>query len=112
MGLKNVQTAADSIRLTILFDRIQELADKLGVTFECEVGQKFIRIVQSTSNSGGRHVHAFVDITNGDLIKAAGWKAPAKGVNGLAVRGNLIDVTDFARILSVADRYGSYLYAR
>lgn len=102
--------AADAKHLALILDRVVELSDAIGEPLEAEVGQRFIRLVVSSGSQ--RHVHAFVDITNGDIIKSATWKAPQKGVHGLAVRGNLLDDDDFARILSVADKYGSYLYAR
>lgn len=35
---------------------------------------------QPIENSGS--VHAFIDKTTGNVLKAAGWKAPAKGVRG------------------------------
>lgn len=101
--------SSDAIKLAILLDRITELGTAIGEPIECEVGQRFIRLVIGAP--GNRHVHAFVDLSTGDIIKAAGWKAPQKGKNGLAVRGNLTDDADFARILGVADKYGSYLYA-
>lgn len=120
--------AADAMKLAILLDRIQELAEAINsrpsthgsnylnsdrpFTLECEVGQRFIRLVTGTVEARDRSVHAFVDITNGDIIKSAGWKAPQKGKHGLAVRGNLLDTADFDRLLKVADRYGSYLYQR
>jgi len=47
-------------------------------------GTKYWRIV---ANSGGsRRVWAFLDTKTGDILKAAGWKAPAKGA-----RGNIFD---------------------
>ncbi len=98
--------AADAIRLAQLIDRATELGEAIGDPLECEVGKRFIRLVQGRA-AGHASVHAFIDIATGDLLKAAGWKAPAKGA-----RGNVLDDADFARILSVADRYGSYLYLR
>jgi len=47
-------------------------------------GKRYARIVRSTSTSN--HVFAFVDMTNGDVLKPASWKAPAKHA-----RGNLFD---------------------
>ena len=73
-----------------------------------EYGRKFARIVQD--NGTQRFVHAFVDMTNGDVIKAAGWKAPQRGVNGLAVRFNLVDDESRERAFALMDPYGSYLY--
>lgn len=73
-----------------------------------EYGRRFTRIVADRGTQ--RSVHAFVDMTNGDVIKAAGWKAPQKGKNGLAVRFNLIDDESRERGFSAIDPYGSYLY--
>ena len=47
-------------------------------------GARYIRIV--ADNASQRSSFAFVDTTNGDVLKAAGWKAPAKGA-----RGNIYD---------------------
>ena len=48
-------------------------------TFTVDFGRKFARIVR---NDAGQSVHCFVDMTNGDVRKAAGWKAPAKHARG------------------------------
>jgi hypothetical protein len=66
-------------------------------------GKRFVRIVMVPRGVSGTSVHAFVDIANGDLLKAASWKAPAKGA-----RGNLLDGMD-----DVKARWnwaGGYLY--
>lgn len=73
-----------------------------------ENGRRFTRIV--IEDGSQRHVHAFVDMTNGDVIKAAGWKAPQRGVNGLAVRFNLLDDESRERAYYHIDPYGGYLY--
>lgn len=57
-------------------------------------------------------VHGFVVRKTGELVKPATWKAPQKGVNGLAVRYNLSDPEDARRALQDADPYGGYLYER
>lgn len=106
--------AVDAIRLAAILDRVTELSEVVGTQLECEVGPRFIRLVMT--NYGSRSVHAFVDRANGDLIKAAGWKAPAKGVNGLAVRFNLLDDESFQACLKAAANGGHpgstrYLYA-
>lgn len=44
-------------------------------------GKRYKRIVRSDDH-GSRCVHCFVDTTNGDVLKAAGWKAPAKHARG------------------------------
>lgn len=45
-----------------------------------EKGKKYAKIVH------GGSVHSFVDLTTGDVLKAASWKAPAKHA-----RGNILD---------------------
>lgn len=72
-------------------------------------GAKFTRIVQGTQRPDGSitncSVHAFVDNMTGDLYKAAGWKAPAKGV-----RGNIVH--DLEGVTARFDWAGGYLYLR
>jgi hypothetical protein len=53
-------------------------------TFTAKKGKRYTRIIRSY-DSGIRDdvsVHCFVDQTNGDVLKAASWKAPAKGARG------------------------------
>lgn len=88
--------------------------EKMGYTHNRTVvypqyGRKFARIVtEDERGSGG--VHAFVDMTNGDVIKASGWKAPQKGVHGLAVRFNLVDHESRECGFRSIDPHGGYLY--
>lgn len=56
------------------------------VTLETMPGKRYIRIVRSDESGVQRSVHCFIDTTNGDVLKAAGWKAPAKHA-----RGNIFD---------------------
>lgn len=37
-------------------------------------GKKYAKLVATDT---GRYVYGFIDLTNGDLLKAASWKAPA-----------------------------------
>ena len=46
-----------------------------------ETGRRYVRIVR-VDGAHARSVYAFVDTTNGDILKAASWKAPAKGTRG------------------------------
>ena len=69
-------------------------------------GRKFGKVVfTSVAPRTGRSVHSFVDLSTGDLLKAAGWNAPAKDA-----RFNLLNELD--KVTAVADPYGSYLYKR
>lgn len=47
-----------------------------------EYGKKYARIVEEQTYGSGRHVYCFIDLENGNILKAAGWKAPAKGARG------------------------------
>jgi len=49
-----------------------------------DLGQRYIRVVKTSH--GQRGVYCFVDTTNGDVLKAASWKVPAKHA-----RGNIFD---------------------
>ena len=51
-------------------------------------GSKYIKIIAEDVGEGikSRTVWGFVDRSNGDILKAAGWKRPAKGN-----RGNIFD---------------------
>jgi hypothetical protein len=53
-----------------------------------EHGRRYFRIVLSDQRGTSRSVHSFVDAVTGDILKAASWKAPAKGV-----RGNVNDLS-------------------
>lgn len=46
-------------------------------------GKKFVRIITKGIQTSA---FGFIDKTNGNILKAAGWKAPARGP-----RGNLFD---------------------
>lgn len=55
-------------------------------TLEFTVGPKFIRIIRKAVTKEGGSAHAFIDRTNGDVLKPASWKTPAKHA-----RGNIFD---------------------
>lgn len=77
-------------------------------TVSVEVGRKYFKLVTKHPdhrNHSQRSVHSFVDRVTGDVLKAAGWAAPAKGA-----RYNL--VTGMDGLLASVDPYGSYLYKR
>jgi hypothetical protein len=44
-------------------------------------GKKYIKIVR-TDFSDSRSVHCFIEKATGDVLKAAGWNAPAKHARG------------------------------
>lgn len=61
-----------------------------------EAGKKFIRVVRQekrrdTGEIHGRSVYCFIQIDNGDILKAAGWKAPAKHARGSVFNANILE---------------------
>ena len=63
-----------------------------------DYGKKYARVVHESSTQ--RSVHTFVNMINGDILKAGGWKAPAP--NG--VRGNIF-AEDFGA--AAVNEYGA-----
>jgi hypothetical protein len=70
----------------------------LGETFGVAAGNKYDKITIERDGVA-RSVHCFVTKT-GEVLKAAGWNAPAKGVR----------FTNVLEAAEKADRFGSYLY--
>jgi hypothetical protein len=66
--------------------REQHYPNQPVVTFESNFGRRYNRIVRADAGGGQRSVHCFVDMTNGDVLKPAGWASPAKHA-----RGNIFD---------------------
>jgi hypothetical protein len=61
-----------------------------GVTYKA--GRKFVKIIITDANGGDRSVWGFINLTHdkfktGDVLKAAGWAAPALN----HARGNIVD---------------------
>lgn len=52
-------------------------------------GRKYAKVVKVEAN-GGRSVFCFVDRTNGDILKAASWAAPAKHARGSVLGENIL----------------------
>lgn len=57
-------------------------------------GKRYARIVKTTGTGSTRSAWAFVDLTNGDVLKCAGWSAPAKHA-----RGNIYDADKGMRFI-------------
>ena len=55
---------------------------------EYRQGSRYIKVMCRDLNNNGRHVWAFIDRSNGDVLKPASLNAPAKHA-----RGNLFDET-------------------
>lgn len=48
-----------------------------GVVVTLEKGSKYCRVVRKEGVSSASS-HCFIDLSNGNILKAAGWKAPEK----------------------------------
>ena len=72
------------------------------VKYDFKINKKYTKIMRIESS--GSSVHAFVDNSNLDILKAATWNSPAKGA-----RYNL--AKNFDRVLEVCDPHGGYLYS-
>jgi hypothetical protein len=103
-------TTALANRATVLLaiDAYVEMANAhpsvpSGYSYVADPSGSKYRIVMVDSG-GRRSVHSFVDLNTGDLLKAAGWKAAAKGV-----RYNLLDEMEL--VAEMFDWAGGYLYA-
>ena len=72
-------------------------------TITVEWGRRYAKIVKNDSG-GSRSVHSFVDRTNGDILKAATWAAPAKHA-----RGSVLAATTADRLSAVSPYGANYL---
>lgn len=67
--------------------KAQEIVDQgyadcpnLNPVLEVMKGRRYLRIVRA--DEGQRSAFCFIDRTNGDVLKPAGWKGPAKHARG------------------------------
>jgi hypothetical protein len=84
IGLKDV-IVADYAKF---LKEIDGSKDKFGIEFEA--GSKYVKIV-SISGGGSRSVHCFVEKANGNILRAASWKSPARNF----IRGNVYDQASY-----------------
>jgi hypothetical protein len=69
------------------------------------VGRKYLRLV--SYNGTQNMVYCFIDRTNGNILKAATWKAPAKGARGNIYKPQSYEV---ARSSKSGLAYGGWMY--
>jgi len=84
IGLKDV-IVADYAKF---LKEIECTKDKFGIEFEA--GSKYVKVV-SISGGGSRSVHCFVEKANGNILRAASWKSPARNF----IRGNVFDQASY-----------------
>lgn len=66
-------------------------------TFRADIGRKFVRIVQVNNQQSS---FCFIDRATGDILKCAGWNAPAKGVRGHISNGAK-DLTPYGAVYKI-----------
>lgn len=68
-------------RLVEFVRGVQAMAAE-GVIIETVPGRRYVKLVERDDSIQLRCVHCFVDRKNGDVLKAATWRAPAKHARG------------------------------
>ena len=75
-------------------------------TFTVNRGRKYDKIVHNHS------VYAFVNVETGELIKAAGWNAPALNKDKETAGKYFLDTAEGVHIAILnADRFAGFLYS-
>lgn len=101
-------------------ERMRECGSRLGSGYIALYGPKFVKIVSTEAGdeTKQRSVHAFVERSTGNLIKAAGWSQPQRDKGrALAVRYRMADPRVLEQLLAaIRDDpqafTGGYLYVR
>jgi hypothetical protein len=75
-ALDNFMTAIRKITDETVNADWQKRTVKDYSTLSLDEGKRYIRIV--ATNGGQSSSYGFIDKTNGDILKAASWKAPCK----------------------------------
>jgi hypothetical protein len=69
-------------------DRVARFAKLRPTVYTIETGIKNIRVVEQDSEGNHRSVFCFIRKEDGAVLKAAGWKAPAKHARGTIYTDN------------------------
>lgn len=99
MSTDNVKTPVEKFIEAIKAKFVAEGRDHYD--FSIAKGRKFDKIVAQEKN-GSSHVYAFTD-KDGNLYKAASWKAPAKGIR---FEASVL----LTSAVDAADPFGGFLY--
>ncbi len=72
--------------------------DKISAT----TGKRYVRVVRRSAHASYGSAHCFVDLTNGDVLLAGSWTAPARHA-----RGNIFD--EYRGLGSIGEYGPAYL---
>lgn len=79
--------------------------ENLKEVLSCDSGKRYVRIVRKDKAGTTGSVFCFVDMSNGDVLKAATFKAPAKS----GPRGNIFTMTHASEAVTA---YGAHYWRR
>ncbi len=68
-------------------------------TVTAEKGRRYVRLIRTNdAGKGASACYGFLDLTNGDLLKPASWKAPERNFARGNVHANKLDCCGWCRI--------------
>ena len=104
MNISNIETLVTDLCRYLENSLLKEYPST-DTRFSFSKGKKYWKVYQYNINNKDKSmsVHAFIDPTNGNIYKAAGWASPANGVRYNIFENNFLDRVK-------PDPYGSYLY--
>jgi hypothetical protein len=89
----NITEQIETFRASLENMLVQHHAERFAVlpppSIEISMGKRFARIIKKDGSSTS--AYGFIDLTNGDLLKAASWKAPAIHARGNIFAENMLD---------------------
>lgn len=84
----NITEQIETFRAALEKMLVQHHAERFAIlappSVEISTGKRFARIIKKDGSSVS--AYGFIDLVNGDLLKAASWKAPA-----MHARGNIFN---------------------
>lgn len=82
MALERFVNNVNEYRRAYYYQSFPNIAANREIASVMEGGKKYIRIILQSAHREGRSVYCFIDAETGDVLKADGWKRPARGPRG------------------------------
>ncbi len=82
--LTGVDAYIEALQISIANDYTRRGYTQSPPVISAKIGNRYVKIIESRTFNGhtSSSVQGFIDLTNGDILKAASWKAPAKHARG------------------------------